>query len=109
MGRTLSGSPVFAHPDMALELSKALQRQKTTQQACALVGLMSGHFDVPNLNEDVVTDENEQKGSVHTGIGVVVPVEKILETIRHPDLSTMRKAAAKQFRDQQTAGREVFQ
>src|SRR5450759_1450503 len=81
----LSGSPVFVHSDYALELSKALAKRTISPQGMALLGLMHGHFDVQNLNEDVVTDDDKPERSVHTGIGVVVPVEKIVETIQHPE------------------------
>jgi hypothetical protein len=94
----LSGSPVFAHADYTLELSKALSKEKQVGQRCALLGLMHGHFDIPNLNEDVVTDDENSKSGVHTGIGVVIPVGKIIETINHPDLVAMRKKAAELFK-----------
>jgi hypothetical protein len=94
----LSGSPVFAYPDLALELAKGLRKEPRSTGA-ALMGLVHGHFDVPNLNEDVVTDEDAPERSVHTGIGVVVPVEKIVETIKHPDLVAMRKDIVKKLRE----------
>jgi hypothetical protein len=47
-----------------------------------------------NLNEDVVADQDDPQRSVHTGFGVVVPVEKIIETVKHPELVAMRKAVA---------------
>jgi hypothetical protein len=93
----LSGSPVFVLPDSTLVLTQLIAGEE--QQGCALLGLMHGHFDVQNLNEDVVSDENEPRRSVHTGIGVVVPVTKILETIRCPDLVDMRKAAVASLRE----------
>jgi hypothetical protein len=95
----LSGSPVFSLPDSAGVLAKGLGGGigKMGQQA-ALLGLMHGHFDVPNLNEDVVADERAPMQSVHTGIGIVIPVSKILETIRHPELIAMRKAAVERIR-----------
>jgi hypothetical protein len=96
----LSGSPVFAFPDNALELSKALTGDRHRRvYGIALLGLMHGHFDVPHLNEDVVSDEDEPPRGVHTGIGVVIPVEKILETIRHPELVAMRKSIVKGLRE----------
>jgi hypothetical protein len=79
----LSGSPVFALPDPAMVVARVLDRG-TLGQGAALLGLMHGHFDIPNLNEDVVADEDAPTRGVHTGIGVVIPVNKILETIRHP-------------------------
>ena len=92
----LSGSPVFALPDLTLELAKGLLKAKggigiPFAQGAALLGLMHGHFDVPNLNEDVVTDENAPQRGIHTGIGVVIPVEKIIETVNHPELVSIRK------------------
>jgi hypothetical protein len=89
----LSGSPVFAHPDPALEIAKALAKKKPVGQHSALLGLVHGHFDVPNLNdEDVVTDDGAPARGIHTGIGVVIPVGKIIETLNHPELVAMRKA-----------------
>jgi hypothetical protein len=55
---------------------------------------MHGHFDIANLNEDTVVDsEAEVSGGINTGIGVVIPVEKILETIDQPELIELRKKA----------------
>src|SRR5262249_20043949 len=47
----LSGSPVFVFQNEAVMLAKTLNGSAPKQQA-ALLGLMHGHFDVPNLNED---------------------------------------------------------
>jgi hypothetical protein len=94
----LSGSPVFVLPEPALIALKELSGQKP-KQVSALLGLMHGHFDVPNLNEDVVSDQEEPQRGVHTGIGVVIPVQKIIETINHPDLVNMRKEQAEQLRN----------
>jgi hypothetical protein len=52
------------------------------------LGIIHGHFDV--RNEDVIADDiAEGLGAINTGIGVVVPVEKIMETICQPELSKM--------------------
>ena len=61
----LSGSPVFVFPDPAILLAKGLVGDMG--QGAALLGLMHGHFDVPNLNEDVVADEDEPSRGIHTG------------------------------------------
>jgi hypothetical protein len=51
-----------------------------------LLGIIHGHFDVGN--EDVIADDiAEGLGAINTG--VVVPVEKIMETICQPELSKM--------------------
>jgi hypothetical protein len=94
----LSGSPVFAVAEPALELAKGFLKEKRLQPT-ALMGLVHGHFDVPNLNEDVVADEDVPARSVHTGIGVVIPVEKIIEAIQHPDLIAMRKTIVEKLRE----------
>jgi hypothetical protein len=109
----LSGSPVLIVPDSAILLAHMMRGQRLGgdqglgDQGCALLGLMHGDFDVKNLNEDVVTDEDAPNRGVHTGIGVVVPLAKIIDTINHPDLIEMRKAAAKQLREEKGATADV--
>jgi hypothetical protein len=64
-----------------------------------LLGQMHGHFDIRNLNEDAVSDgEQDALGSINTGLGVVVPVEKIIETMMQPGLSEMRRKTAEKTR-----------
>ncbi|WP_375787760.1 hypothetical protein ACE10Z_09935 [Bradyrhizobium sp. Pha-3] len=87
----LSGSPVFAHADQGFEFSNALSKRTVCLQPMALLGMVHGHFDVKNLNEDVVTEEDRLRDGVHTGIAIVIPVEKIVETINHPDLIELRR------------------
>jgi hypothetical protein len=87
----LSGSPVFVHipPIRALQ-SGEIQAQIGIQ--FYLLGLMHGHFDIQNLNEDsVVEDAPGAMGSINTGIGVVIPVEKIIATVAHPDFQEERR------------------
>jgi hypothetical protein len=56
------------------------------------LGLIHGHFDVQNLNDDVVNeDANHGLGSINSGIGVVIPIEKILAAIEQEALVIMRK------------------
>jgi hypothetical protein len=98
----LSGSPVFVHapPWQIIDGHPTV----TVGGHFYLLGLMHGHFDVQNLNEDIVANnESDATGGINTGIGVVIPVEKILETIDHPELVQMRKDAAKRFRKQRGA------
>jgi hypothetical protein len=86
----LSGSPVFIHWQL-LDPPGATQFR--------LLGLMHGHFDIENLNEDTVVDSAALvSGGINTGIGVVIPVEKILETIDQPELIEMRKKAITEHR-----------
>ena len=55
-----------------------------------LLGLVSGHFDLQSIDEDSVPEETPRRGGINSGIGVVIPVEKIIETVEHPDLSRSR-------------------
>jgi hypothetical protein len=79
----LSGSPVFV-----------ARSASNVPGFVLLLGMMHGHFDVRSLNEDVVTDDDASDSGIHTGIGVVIPVHKIIETVEHPDLNAMRQARA---------------
>jgi hypothetical protein len=86
----LSGSPVFVHTPL-------FQPPGATQYH--LLGLMHGHFDIKNLNENTVVDsEEEASDGINTGVGVVIPVEKILETIDQPELVELRKTTVIEFR-----------
>jgi hypothetical protein len=88
----LSGSPVFIHVPI-------FDPRPGTFTQFFLLGLMHGHFDVASINEDtVVGSEAEGKRGINTGIGVVIPVEKILETIYQPELVQLRKKQALEFR-----------
>jgi hypothetical protein len=96
----LSGSPVLlVVPPIRLEKGKVgepgFHQRKTTFTSGSgifLLGLVHGHFDVQNLNDDVMTEDNPaSEAGIHTGIGVVVPVDKILETINEPEWVEERK------------------
>ena len=88
----LSGSPVFVQmPPIRIAESKVNFIQGSQFY---LLGLMHGHFDVANLNEDVVSDvEGQSLASINAGLGIVIPAEKIVETIFHPEYIEMRKRA----------------
>jgi hypothetical protein len=94
----LSGSPVFAFPDPSVVLATGLAKRRIDPQGSCLLGLVHGHFDVRNMNEDVVADEDALGRGVHTGVGVVIPAQKIIETIEHPTLVSMRETLLRQHR-----------
>jgi hypothetical protein len=104
----LSGSPVFItiprrHP---IPVSKDQVGLVETGETTYLLGLVHGHFDIENLNEDAVSDIDNGRG-INTGIGVVIPVEKILETIYQPELVEMRKKAAEEYRSKHGATADI--
>jgi Trypsin-like peptidase domain len=77
----LSGSPVFiCNPFMKIREGRVIQTSETAASLRAqrfyLLGLIHGHFDV-KLNDMFVEDEGD--ALVNTGIGIVVPAEKIVE------------------------------
>jgi hypothetical protein len=99
----LSGSPVWVHVLPEGGNSRLLEL-KGTKDRIFLLGLMHGHFDVKNLAEDAVADdamEDAMMGTagINTGIGIVVPAQKILETINHPDLKAMRTKSMRWMRE----------
>ncbi len=90
----LSGSPVWVHMPPFRVIKSQVEMAEKKQYY--LLGLMHGHFDVKNLNEDIVLDDDQkddQRG-INTGIGVVIPAQKIAETINQPDLEQQRQAIA---------------
>ena len=50
-----------------------------------LLGLMHGHFDSELLRKDF-TEDSVSTETVNMGLGVVVPIEKVMETINQPSI-----------------------
>jgi hypothetical protein len=100
----LSGSPVFLHiPVFHAQGFDAAGRPRNDfvpyigDKMC-LLGFMHGHFDVDILTQDVVVEDIEGGSrGVHTGIGVVIPVEKIIETLNLPELVEKRERDAREY------------
>jgi hypothetical protein len=88
----LSGSPAFVHlPAIRTIDGKTDLLGKKQFYQVYLLGLMHGHFDVEDLNLDVVLDDAKDTSSgIHSGIGVVIPVEKIIDTVMQPRLAEAR-------------------
>jgi hypothetical protein len=95
----LSGSPVFLFlPPVKLTKQESgvpgLHQRNTTfadGQGMFLLGLVHGHFDVDDIHVDTVSEDGGTNGAINTGIAIVVPVEKVLETIDEPDWVAERK------------------
>jgi len=89
----LSGCPVFVRP--SLRLMEAAHPRVNGVQASTytsiLLGMMHGHWDIKesDLNKAFIT--HDRKHGVNLGIGIVVPAQKILETINQPELQEMRR------------------
>jgi hypothetical protein len=100
----LSGSPVFVNlwdgPNITLNIGVPRVEGTVDFKQYMLFGLMHGHWDLPNLTDDaVVEDGNDKRESINSGIGVVIPVQKILETLYRPELVAMRKEIEDRERD----------
>lgn len=94
----LSGSPCYIHRALTRVKDGKLQYIKN-QQPLSLLGLVSGHFDVPNLREDAVQENQNGDGNINAGIAVVVPAYKILETLNQDELVTIRKKISGELAD----------
>jgi len=68
-----------------------------------LLGLMHGHWDVSGMEEAVIEDANGGRESVNVGIGVVIPIRKILETIYQPELVKERAMLQEEERNRDGA------
>lgn len=84
----LSGSPVFV--DLRGQRAGKLT---VGGQSFLLLGVMQGHWDhYGDLPEyDLASDEDEERRRVNMGIAIVVPIQKVLETLDHPDLLARRR------------------
>jgi hypothetical protein len=87
----LSGSPVFVHL-----VSGRTIKNITVHRASEfyLLGLVHGHFDVRNLNDDAVVSDRQALGNIHTGIGIVIPAQDIYETIMQTSLMRFLRGVA---------------
>jgi hypothetical protein len=87
----LSGSPVIVN----LPAVRIIDKNITTlagKKAYYLLGLMHGHFDI-DLSQDTAVDPNQKAsvGGINSGVGVVIPVEKIIETVNSPNFVQSRE------------------
>jgi hypothetical protein len=89
----LSGSPVFVNPTGVRHGILKL----TDGPQLFLLGLMQGHFDTP--------DPADQSGreKINMGIGVVVPVDKIVDVICQQAFSDQEKRSEEELRRRSAA------
>lgn len=91
----LSGSPVFVRHTVTMPViaadTKEPQRVSGVSQL-HLLGLMRGHWDL-KLGVDAVQAE-----AVNMGIATVIPAQKILEVLYHPELVALREEQDEKFR-----------
>ena len=102
----LSGSPVFFQPAPFRTIDGVVT--PTEGKTHYLLGLVHGHFDVKEII-DIAQDDAEyaKNNKLHSGIAIVTPAEKIIETIMQPDLKKKREEAAKEAMDNSGAVPDV--
>ena len=94
----LSGSPVFVNLNDSVPITMHIGSGVYAEPSDYSVdfkkymffGLMHGHWDLPNIT-DAATEDGEGRDSINTGVGVVIPVQKIMDTLYHPELVEIRK------------------
>lgn len=72
----ISGSPVF------IDINGALPALRNRGPSYCLIGLMHGHYDVKEPNDDSTVDDGLQKTSVNMGIAIIIPSEEVIAVIK---------------------------
>lgn len=91
----ISGSPIWIQLAPARTIANQIKFSSGIPHV-QFLGMVSGHYLIES-REDAVPEDGKQSltGSMNTGLAVVVPVEKIIETIMQPKLVAEREAAVK--------------
>jgi len=89
----LSGSPVFVH------MGSARQRRSGVTFGPSgplfyLIGMMHGHWDGVLTDVDQLTTREREIEKVNMGIGIVVPIEKVLAIINQPSVLEQERQVA---------------
>ena len=106
----LSGSPVWVHmPPIRVVKGRASEYEGPQ---FFLLGLVQGRFNVKAQDEDLANEtDGDRDDRINSGIGVVVPAQRIAETLLQPDLVALRQRIVDQKRagegaDSQAVGAE---
>ena len=91
----LSGSPVFVRETVQFPAKFPDGRDglASAYGDVRLLGMMHGHWDIRESDINNPTISTELRHGVNIGIGIVVPAEKILETINQPEFMEFRTEA----------------
>jgi len=92
----ISGSPVFANMGTYVVDQENKKLKVSRQPRLFFLGLMHGHWNLPlkkdpeieivNDDADSQSDKQENSERINTGIAIVVPAQKILETFNQKDI-----------------------
>ena len=103
----LSGCPVFVRPSIRLPQPTENRHTKNAWavgHGSILLGLMHGHWDIKESEMNKAFITHDRKHGVNMGIGIVVPAQKILETINRPELLEMREKLKTKLNRQSVPG-----
>ena len=91
----LSGSPVFAATSlMKVSPGKLKQSEKLEFR---FIGMLLGHDEIMNQKDRVGIKsdgsflEEGVRTLLNTGIGIVVPADLVIETVKHPEMEAGRR------------------
>lgn len=85
----LSGSPVFVH--MGSRPSTFTFDRTAPKQMHYLLGIVHGYYAVNYQGELVDVKTTQAVGEMNTGIAIVVPVSKLIETLMRPEVVQFRE------------------
>jgi hypothetical protein len=92
----ISGSPVFVRGTLNIPGRDSSSGKPQTIHGISgdyyLLGLIHGHWDIRESELNEPSFIHDRQRGVNLGIGVVVPANKILEIIDHPQLVAARAA-----------------
>jgi hypothetical protein len=97
----LSGSPVFLHLSGPRSKKNSDKFFVIEPHAFYLLGLVNGHWNLDPATKEVISEDYQinNREKINTGIGIVVPAIKILETLNHPIVCQERGLIMQNYKD----------
>lgn len=83
----LSGSPVFVY----LSNIRRTRKAHRFEAIAYVLGIVHGHYEYDLPQPDELIEDAAQVQQINRGIALVVPADKIIETLNHPRLVEMRE------------------
>jgi hypothetical protein len=77
----LSGSPVFYDVYALKQAFVGESRIVRTRTKFRLLGVMHGHFDLPDTAPDSIVEHGKERVAINSGIAIVIPAERIVEAL----------------------------
>jgi hypothetical protein len=93
----LSGSPVFVNLGFTRWIDGGV-KHANSGPIYYLLGLMHGHWDLGASDLDAAVEDHTSAASVNMGIGIVVPIHKILETLDRDEFLTAEQQTIDELR-----------